>query len=191
MMKRTLGIGISVLAMALTPTAVFAQGRGQAAAPGLPTKTTYVPLQGGNAVLVELVTQDPVRSKIGVIVIHPEHANNFNYFTGRELAQRGYRAMMVNYYGPERSFYEFIQPLASAVKAMRAVPGIEKVVLVGHSSGGPVLTSYQEIAENGPKACQEPGRVFKCDGKGMDNLPKADGVMMIDSAAGAPERTDA
>src|SRR5580698_736967 len=122
--------------MALTPMAILAQGRGRGAqAPaGPPTKTTYVPLQGGNAVLVELVTPDPVRSKIGVVVIHPEHANNFNYFTGVELAKRGYRAMMVNYYGPERSFYEFITPLSSAIKAMRAVPGVEKVVLVGHSS---------------------------------------------------------
>jgi pimeloyl-ACP methyl ester carboxylesterase len=194
-MKRIAGsllISFTVMATALMPMALFAQGRGQQA-PGLPTKTTYVPLQGGNAVLVELAQQDPVRSKIGVIVIHPEHANNFNYFTGRELAQRGYRAMMVNYYGPERSFYEFITPLASAVKAMRAVPGIEKVVLVGHSSGGPVLASYQNIAENGAKACQQPERVFKCDGKNpnVENLPKADAIMMIDSAAGAPERTDA
>jgi hypothetical protein len=47
------------------------------------------------------------------------------------------------------------------------------------------------VAENGPKACQGTERVYKCEGKGLDNLPKADGVMLIDSAAGAPERTDA
>jgi hypothetical protein len=97
--------------------------------------------------------------------------------------------MMLNYYGPETSYYEFIPPIAAAIKALKALPGVEKVVLAGHSTGGPELTSYQDVAENGPKACQGPERVYKCDGKGLDNLPRADGVMLLDSNAGAPERT--
>jgi pimeloyl-ACP methyl ester carboxylesterase len=97
--------------------------------------------------------------------------------------------MMVNYYGPETSYYEFIQPLAAAIKALRGMSGVEKVVLVGHSSGGVVLTSYEDVAENGPKACQEPDRIAKCDAKGLDNLPKADGVMLIDSNSGELEKT--
>jgi len=47
------------------------------------------------------------------------------------------------------------------------------------------------VAENGAAACQVPERLIKCDPKGLDNLPKADAVMLLDSAAGAPERTDA
>jgi pimeloyl-ACP methyl ester carboxylesterase len=159
---------------------------------GPPLKQTYIRLSNNaNALMVEPEKQDPVRSRIAIIVTHPEHQNNFNYFTALGLAKYGYRAIMVNYYGPETSYYEFLQPLAAAVKAARAVPGVEKVVLAGHSTGGPVLTSYQDVAENGPAACQVPERVIKCDPKGLDNLPKADAVMLIDSAAGAPERTDA
>jgi pimeloyl-ACP methyl ester carboxylesterase len=158
---------------------------------GPPTKEIFVRLtNNSNAVMLEPVTLVE-RSKIAILVTHPEHANNFNYFTARALAQYGYRTMMLNYYGPETSYYEFIQPMAAAIKALRAVPGVEKVVLAGHSSGGSVVTSYQDVAENGAKACQGAERVAKCDGKGLDNLPKADGLMLIDSAAGAPERTDA
>ncbi len=181
-------LGIMVLA-ALAPMAARAQF---SAAPesGPPTKTTYVRLSNNaNAIVVEPVTPNPAKSRIAVLVTHPEHINNFNYFIGRGLPGYGYRVMMLNYYGPEQTYYEFIQPIAAAIKALRAMPGVEKVVLAGHSTGGPMLTSYQDVAENGAKACQGPERVYKCDGKNLDNLPKADGVMLLDANAGAPERT--
>jgi hypothetical protein len=47
--------------------------------------------------------------------------------------------------------------------------------LAGHSTGGIELTSYQDVAENGPKACQGPERVYKCQTKDAENLPQADG----------------
>jgi len=182
-------LGVFVLALALVPISALAQNSPTPAG-GPPLKTTYVRLaNNANAILVERETPDPVKSRIAMVVTHPNHANNFNYFTGRELAKRGYRAMLVNYYGPETSYYEFIQPLAAAIKALRAMPGVDKVVLVGHSSGGVVLTSYEDVAENGPKACQEPDRIAKCDAKGLDNLPKADGVILIDSNSGELEKT--
>jgi pimeloyl-ACP methyl ester carboxylesterase len=176
------------LALALLPAICVAQFSPTPQG-GPPVKETFVRLaNGANAVLDEPVTLNE-KSRIAILVTHPEHQNNFNYYTARALVKYGYRTMMVNYYGPETSYYEFIQPLASAIKALRAIPGVEKVVLAGHSTGGPELTSYQDVAENGAKACQESVRVYKCDGKGLDNLPKADGVMLIDSNAGAPERT--
>ena len=167
-----------------------AQGRPpsqQADDPNL--KTTFVRLQGqANAVLVEpKILND--RSHIAVLITHPEHANNFNYFLGLDLPKYGYRAMMLNYYGKEQTYYEFIQPLAAAIKALRAIPGVDKVVLVGHSSGGAELSSYQDVAENGASACQGADRVYKCDGKSMDNLPKADGIMLIDANTGAADKT--
>lgn len=152
-------------------------------------KTTFVRLgQGANAILVEPITQND-RSHIAVLITHPEHANNFNYFLGLDLPKYGYRAMMLNYYGKEQTYYEFLQPLAAAIKALHAIPGVDKVVLVGHSSGGAELSSYQDVAENGPSACQGADRIYKCDGKGLDNLPKADGLMLIDANTGAPDKT--
>jgi pimeloyl-ACP methyl ester carboxylesterase len=181
-------VGAVILAIALVPTASRAQFSPTPEG-GPPTRTTYIRLaNNANAILVEPITPNE-KSRIAVIATHPEHVNNFNYFTALALAKYGYRAMMVNYYGPETSYYEFIQPLALASKTLKATPGVEKVVLIGHSTGGPELTSYQDVAENGPKACQKPDRIMKCDGNGLDNLPKADGIILMDSNAGAPERT--
>ena len=156
---------------------------------GLPTKSTFIPLGPiSNAVLVEPVTPNE-KSRIAVLITHPEHLNNFSYFTGWELPRYGYRAMMLNYYGREQTYYEFIEPIAAAIKTLRAIPGVEKVVLVGHSTGGAELTSYEDVAENGAAACQEPDRVYKCDGKGLDNLPRADGIVGFEVNVGAPEKT--
>lgn len=164
-----------------------APARGRETA-GPPTKTTFIRLtNNANAVMVEPVTPDPVKSRIVLLITHPERANNIN--GAAPMARYGYRTMMMNYYGPEIAYEEFLLPLAAAVKAARATPGVEKVVLMGHSTGGPELAFYQDVAENGPKACQEPVRVYKCDSKGIENLPRADGLIAFDANSGAPDRT--
>jgi pimeloyl-ACP methyl ester carboxylesterase len=151
-------------------------------------KTTYVRLtNNSNALLQEPVTPDPVRRRIVVLVAHPEGANQFNSFIAREVTRRGYRAMMLNYYGPETTYEEFLAPIAAAITHLRGLPGVQKVVVAGHSTGGPELTFYQDVAENGPRACQD--KVYPCASKNLTNLPKADGVMLLDSNNGASERT--
>jgi pimeloyl-ACP methyl ester carboxylesterase len=157
---------------------------------GVPTKTTFVRLTNqANAIVVEPETPVPSKGRIAILVTHPENINNFNYFIGRALPQYGYRVMMMNYYGPEISYYEYLAPLSAAVRHLRSLPGVEKVVLAGHSTGGPALTAFQDVAENGAKACQDPVRIYKCDAKLAENLAKADGVMLLDANAGRPEGT--
>ena len=176
-----------VLPAVMVPAAVRAQ-YSQALAGGPPTKTTYVRLSNvANAILVEPVTPN-ANSRIAVVVSHPGHLNNFEYFIAPGMARRGYRVMLVNYYGAMQTYYEYLAPMAQALKYMRALPGIEKVLLAGHSTGGTEATFYQDIAENGPKACQEPGRVLKCQTKDAENLPRADAVILLDANPGATER---
>src|SRR5690242_5163442 len=101
----------SLLLAALAPLAAHAQF---SAAPegGVPTKTTFVRLSNNaNAILVEPATPNAAKGRIAVLVTHPEHINNFNYFIGRALPQYGYRVMMLNYYGPEQTYYEFLGPI--------------------------------------------------------------------------------
>ena len=186
-MNKRLRIGL--VATMLVPLGAHAQFS-PAPEGGPPLKTTFVRLTNtANAILVEPETPNPLKGRIAVLVTHPENLNTFNYFIGRALPKYGYRVMMMNYYGPELSYYEYLAPLSAAVKALRALPGVEKVVLAGHSTGGPALTSFQDVAENGAKACQEAVRVSKCDAKLTENLAKADGVMLLDSNAGRPEGT--
>ena len=91
-------IGVAAVALVTGVSAPRAQ-RGDAQQAAL--KTTYVRLaNNANAVLVESSEPSPKR-RIVAINTHPDHNNNFEYFIGRELAARGYRALLVNYYGPK------------------------------------------------------------------------------------------
>lgn len=187
MMKRVCGLLASIIVGA--GHAVMAQMTLPTLAGGVPLKTTFLQLGPlANAVLVEPVTPNN-KSGIALVITHPEHLNNLNYFVGQELPKYGYRALMLNYYGKEDSYYEFLQPIAAAIKALRAIPGVQKVVLTGHSSGTAELSSYQDVAENGPAACQGAERIYKCSANGLKELPKADGIMMVEANTGAIEKT--
>src|SRR5260370_26555961 len=116
-------LGAVVLAIAIVPISARAQFSPTPEG-GPPTRTTYVRLaNNANAILVEPVTSN-AKSRIVVIATHPEHVNNFNYFTAWALSKYGYRAMMVNYFGPETFYYEFIQPLAAAIQSARDVRAV-------------------------------------------------------------------
>jgi pimeloyl-ACP methyl ester carboxylesterase len=186
-MRRSIfGVTLAALLAPMVASAQFSP----APAGSVPTKTTFVRLgNNANAIIVEPATMDPSKAKIGVVVSHPERINNFNYFIAQGMPQHGYRVIAINYYGPENSFYELLGPIAAGIKTLRAIPGVEKVVLAGHSTGAAQMSQYQDVAENGPKACQRPERIFKCTNKEAENLPKADAVMILDGNSGGPERT--
>jgi hypothetical protein len=44
------------------------------------------------------------------------------------------------------------------------------------------------VAENGPAACQQPQRIYKCETKNAQNLEKADGLLLFDPNSGALSR---
>ena len=179
-----------VIAAIVALLAAQSAARGQRAdAPQAPLKTTYVRLANNtNAVLLE-PSEPSAKRRIVAINTHPDHNNNFEYFIGRELAARGYRVLLENYYGPEDTFEEFLPPVAAAVRYARGLPGAEKVVFATHSGGGPELTFYQEIAEKGPAACQEPSRLYPCREMGLSGLPKVDGLLLLAINIGALHRT--
>src|SRR5262245_37701567 len=184
-MRRGASLLLAVLAL-FTAQGQRPHAQQQGQQPAL--KTTFVPLlNNANGLLMESPQPSPNR-RIVAIQTHPDHNNNFNYFILRELAARGYRALALNYYGPETEFEEFLPPVAAAVKYARSLPGVEKVVFATHSGGGPALTFYQEIAEKGPAACQEPSRVYPCRAAGLTGLPKVDGLLLLDINIGAPHR---
>ncbi len=63
--------------------------------------------------------------------------------------------------------------------------GITKVVLFGHSGGGPVMSYYQAVAENGVKYCNTPKKLVPCRDE-LAGLPAADGIVFVDAHAGQP-----
>ena len=48
----------------------------------------------------------------------------------------------------------------AGVRFLRSQPGITTVILIGPSGGGPVMSFYQAVAENGPAYCQGPNKLI-------------------------------
>lgn len=69
------------------------------------------------------------------------------------------------------------------VEFVRAIPGIEKVILMGGSGGGPTMSFYQAVAENGVEFCQQAQKLTKCPDT-LANLPRADGIVFRDAHLG-------
>jgi hypothetical protein len=176
-MSRPLSIPALVATLSLVAT-------GSQAAQDAPIKSTFVHLANGvPGVLYEPVTPG-TKSQIGVFVMHGGDYLAFSACT--ELSQRGYRVFCVNPSGGNLD--KTLLEAKLAVAYLRAYPGIRKVVLFGHSGGATPMTAYQDIAENGVKACQGAEKIHKCPDT-LAGLPKADGVILPDANFGNAEMT--
>jgi hypothetical protein len=148
-------------------------------------KTTFVSLgRGVPGVLYEPVT--PVeKSQIGIFVMH-SGGDYLKHSACTELSKRGYRVLCANNSTSKSGFTDdgnmdkMVSDAGLGVAYLRKYPGIRKVVLLGHSGGGALMSSYQNIAENGLKACQGAEKLIKCSDS-LAGLPPADGLMLVDS----------
>lgn len=153
-------------------------------------RTTFVSLGPSNAILME--PQAPsAKSRIALVYTYPLASlslsspprNNFNHPSGPQLASRGYRVLLLNNYHERAGYESYVPDISRAIKYLRSLPEVDKVLLLGHSAGSPLVAFYQNVAENGPRACQGPEKIYPCRGQ-LENLPKADGVVMLDSHLG-------
>ena len=145
-------------------------------------KRNYVQIAGG-AYLYEPVAPGE-KSKIAILVMHSD-MNYMNHSACTEMSKRGYRVFCVNRTGPG-TLDQVIVNARQAMTYLRKVPGVEKIILLGHSGGATLMTSYQMIAENGTKSCQGPEKLHKCPDN-FAGMPAADGVMLVDSNWGNAE----
>jgi pimeloyl-ACP methyl ester carboxylesterase len=172
-----LALGWAPLAQADTPAVTTQFIR---IAPGVPG-VLYAPARPGP------------KAATGVLIMHS--AADYLAFPGcTELARRGYRALCVNNSTSKSGAFndgvidQVMLEMKAAMLALRAQPGIARVVLLGHSGGGTVMSAYQMIAEGGVKACQGPEKIWKCP-NGLADMPPADGVMLVDSNWGLAAMT--
>jgi hypothetical protein len=139
-------------------------------------KTTYVrPGQGVPGILYEPVTSG-TKSTIGVFVMHPS-SDYLQSPAGPELSKRGYTVLCAN--NTSDDYEDKVLAVKAGVEFLRNYPGIRKVVLFGHSGGSGLMTTYQNIAENGVKVSQGPEKIYKFSDK-LADLSPADGIMLID-----------
>src|SRR5262249_4570722 len=78
---------------------------------------------------------------------------------------------------------ELIEDAALGVRYLREQVKVEKLVLLGHSGGGPLMSFYQAVAENGPEVCRDVHRLLPCRDD-TNPVPKADGMIFFDAHPG-------
>jgi hypothetical protein len=122
---------------------------------------------------------------IAFLVSH-RTANNLNNIACRELARRGFLALCWNtrFVNNEAAvrWEDIAFDVKTTVDYVRKIPGITKVVLLGHSGGSPLMSYYEAVAEAGPNWCKGPGKLMQCTGT-MDFKP-ADGIVFPDAHPG-------
>lgn len=144
-----------------------------------PVKNSFVRLgRRGQSVMYEpAVFTDKCR--IAILVMHSD-ADYLSFSTGGEMARRGYRVLCANVSDKELDLDSKMMDVRLAVEFLREYPGVQKIVLMGHSGGGTLMTAYQSIAENGVKVFQGAEKIHRCSDE-LANLPYADGLMLLDS----------
>jgi hypothetical protein len=147
-------------------------------------KTTFVHLgQGVPGVFYEPVNPGP-KAQIAVFIMHNE--GDYLTFSGcTELSKRGYRVLCGNTTTAKANVGNMnmdrvLLDAKLGVAWLRKNPDVKKIVLWGHSGGGVLMSSYQNIAENGVKICQGPEKIYKCPDT-LAGMPAADGMMLVDS----------
>ena len=127
------------------------------------------------------------KAHVGVLVMH-RNSNYLSHISTKELASRGFFVLGMN---PRCDNNEAAcapwennaLDVKQGVTYLRSQPGITKVVLLGHSGGGPTMTFYEAVAEKGVSFCQAPEKLMKCS-SALAGLPRADGVILMDAHPG-------
>jgi hypothetical protein len=140
----------------------------------------YVQLRPPTFGLLYGPTDPRPESSVGLVLMHP-NANYLNHVGCTALAERGFRVLCINgqYFNTRREYMIWEKvPLdvKLAVEYLRQLPGIQTVVLLGHSGGGQLMPFYQNLAENGPAACRGQGRFVDCPDD-LAGLPPADALV--------------
>jgi len=129
-------------------------------------------------------------SKTAVLVIH-RTSNYLAHASCTQLSQRGLTVFCMNSRFDNNEAlvnWELIaQDVGTGVAYLKNTLHMNKVVLFGHSGGGPTTSYYQAVAENGPSYCQSPNKLSQCASTGPDSvagLIPADGIVFADAHAG-------
>jgi hypothetical protein len=168
-----------VIAAVVAATAIPAEGLAQ-------SHPEYVALGRVNGALYR--PDSGPAPHVAFLIAH-RTSNFLNHIGCRELSARGFLVLCFNtrFENNESQVRWEETPLdvKVAMEFARRQPGITKVILFGHSGGGPLMSFYQAVAEKGPAYCQSPNRLVRCAGD-LAGLPQADAIVFADAHAGNP-----
>ena len=125
---------------------------------------------------------------VGVVVMH-RTANYMTHPACTEFSRRGFEVLcLAGRFVNNESQVEWpllALDVKAAIQFLRAQPGLTKIVLFGHSGGGPTMSFYQATAEKGLAYCQDKQRIDPCTND-LAALPPADGIIFADAHPGQP-----
>jgi pimeloyl-ACP methyl ester carboxylesterase len=162
---------------ALLTLATAASAAGQSA-------PTYIPLAPAKGALYK--PDAGPAPHVAVLLIH-RTANFLPHLATMELARRGFLVLAMNPRSDNNEaavdFEQNALDIKSGIEFLRKQPGITRVILFGHSGGGPATSFYQAVAEKGPAYCQGANKLVACS-DALAGLPKADGLVLVDAHPG-------
>ena len=112
-----------------------------------------------------------------------------NHASSTNLANRGFGTLgMRTRFGNSEFAVDFEQialDIRNGIRFLRS-KGHTKIILVGHSGGGPSTSYYQALMENGVSYCQGKNKITQCPFTGTEFTPadKADGILFVDAHPG-------
>lgn len=118
---------------------------------------------------------------VGVVILHSD-SDYLSFPGGEALARRGFLTLCANVENPSNPLEKKLSSVKLAMEAMRDQPGIERIVLLGHSGGATLMSCYQAVAENGPEIFRDAHRIVPIGE--VEALIPADALMLIDSNFG-------
>ncbi len=123
---------------------------------------------------------------VAVLLTH-RTSNFLSHLATRELSRRGFLVLAMNPRSDNNEaavdFERNALDIRSGIEFLREQPGISKVILFGHSGGGPATSFYQAVAEQGPSYCQGTHKLIECTAD-LAGLPSADGLILMDAHPG-------
>jgi pimeloyl-ACP methyl ester carboxylesterase len=123
---------------------------------------------------------------VAVLLIH-RTSNFLSHIATSELARRGFLVLAMNPRSDNNEaaviFEDNALDLKSGVEFLKRQPGITKIVLLGHSGGGPATSFYQAVAEKGLSYCRGERKILSCPDS-LAGLPRADGLVLVDAHPG-------
>jgi pimeloyl-ACP methyl ester carboxylesterase len=158
------------------------------AAPRLPAQSqaTYIQFTPGTVKGALYRPSSGPAPHVAVLLIH-RTANFLSHIATEELARRGFLVLAMNPRSDNNEaavdFEQNALDIKSGVEYLRRQPGITRVVLFGHSGGGPATSFYEAVAEKGVAFCQDPQKLVACEGS-LAGLPAADGLILVDAHPG-------
>jgi hypothetical protein len=132
-----------------------------------------------------------VKARVAVVNMH-EDGNRLNDIACTELVKRGFYVLCMNGRSDNNEALDYWNDLpldvATGMKYLKETVKPAKILLYGGSGGAPLMTFYQNVAQNGSAVCQGANKLIPCTNE-LAGLPSADGIILRDAHPGTAINT--